>query len=57
MAIAKNDTVSIANTELTGTVNGANVDQTTLEMQYLVAYNDVNGKAQERYFNASDLVA
>tara|TARA_R110000772_G_scaffold87055_3_gene181774 strand:- start:1319 stop:1492 length:174 start_codon:yes stop_codon:yes gene_type:complete len=57
MAIAKNDTVSIANTELTGTVNGANVDQTTLEMQYLVAYTDVNGKAQERYFNASDLVA
>lgn len=55
MAIKLNDPVQIKHTPLTGTVQGAQVDQATLEMQYLVAYDDNDGEPQQRYFTAEQL--
>lgn len=51
------DAVSVKFSTLTGVVVGAAVDQTTLEMQVLVEYSDVNGEAQQRYFKVSELDA
>ena len=53
----KDQAVNIKHTTLSGVVTGAQVDQTTLEMQFLVEYEDVNGEPQTRYFAASALEA
>lgn len=55
MDIKLEDPVSIKFTTLTGVVKGAAVDQTTLEMQVLVEYTDVDGEVQQRYFKASEV--
>ena len=57
MALTKEQKVSIKGTTLTGVIEGAAVDNTTLELQYLVTYNDVDGVAQQRYFLESQLVS
>lgn len=57
MNFTLNDAVSIKFTTLSGVVKGAAVDQTTLEMQYLVEYTDNAGEVQQRYFNTSALEA
>jgi hypothetical protein len=57
MALIKEQKVSVKGTTLTGIVEGAAVDNTTLELQYLVSYNDVDGIAQQRYFLESQLVS
>lgn len=57
MAFKKDDAVKIKYTLLTGTIAGAAVDNTTFEMQYLVAYNDNNGEPQQRYFLEAQLEA
>lgn len=44
------DQVKIKFTTLQGVVRGAALDNTTLEIQYLVSFNDNQGEAQERYF-------
>jgi len=54
---SKDQAVSIKFTTLSGVVTGAQVDQTTLEMLYLVEYDDVHGEPQARYFKASELQA
>lgn len=57
MAFKKDDAVKIKHTLLTGVIAGAAVDATTFEMQYLVAYNDNEGEAQERYFLEAQIEA
>lgn len=57
MSFKINDQVKVKGTVLTGTVTGASVDQTTLEVQYLVNYTDKDGEPQHRYFAVSDLEA
>lgn len=55
MSFKINDLVKIKFTLLTGTVKGAQVDQTTLQLLYLVDYLDNAGEAQSRYFNIDEL--
>lgn len=50
MTFKIDDQVTIKCSPLTGVVKGAAIDPTTLEVQYLVAYNDNDGEPQERYF-------
>lgn len=57
MALKKDDAVKIKHTLLTGVIAGAAVDNTTFEMQYLVAYNDNDGEPQERYFLVDQIEA
>lgn len=51
------DQVKIKNTLLGGVVKGAALDQTTLEIQYLVEYVDNDGEEQSRYFDNAVLEA
>lgn len=55
MALKIEDQVKIKHSPLTGVVKGAAIDQTTLEVQYLVEYTDNEGEPQQRYFNTSDV--
>ena len=57
MSFKIDDAVKIKFSLLSGFVKGAAIDQTTLEVQYLVEYADNNGETQERYFLASSLEA
>ena len=47
--------VKIKYSTLQGVVKGAALDNTTLEIQYLVDYLDNFGEQQQRYFKESDL--
>ena len=49
------DKVTINHTSMSGVINGATLDNTTLEIQYLVSYDDINDEAQQRYFDASQI--
>ena len=49
--------VKILNTTLTGVVEGAVVDNTTLQIIYRVSYTDANGVGQERYFSPDQIAA
>ena len=51
------DNVQVKFTSLQGQVSGAALDNTTLELQYLVDYTDTTGEQQSRYFKESDLEA
>lgn len=55
MALQLNDNVKVKFSTLSGTVKGASVDQTTLNVEYLVAYDDNEGIAQQRYFTEDQL--
>jgi hypothetical protein len=57
MSFKMNDAVKIKFTVLAGEVKGAQVDQTTLDMVYLVEYTDNTGEPQARYFKADELEA
>ncbi len=57
MSFHVNDPVTIAHSTMSGVVNDAEVDKTTLVIQYLVEYTDKYGEVQQRYFVADDLVA
>jgi hypothetical protein len=57
MSFKIDDAVQIKYSLLDGVVKGAAIDQTTLDVQYLVTYTDNVGESQERYFVASDLEA
>lgn len=57
MSFKLEDQVKIKFTPMSGAVKGASVDQTTLELQYLVEYTDNAGEPQSRYFKASELEA
>lgn len=57
MSFQIDDQVTIKCSPLNGVVKGASIDQTTLEVQYLVAYTDNDGEPQERYFYPSVLEA
>ena len=49
------DKVTINHTSLSGVIEGAALDNTTLEIQYLVSYDDVNGETQQRYFDSNQI--
>lgn len=57
MALKIDDQVKVKFTTLQGVVKGASIDNTTLEVQYLVDYTDREGEAQSRYFKEQDLEA
>ena len=54
-AFTVEDKVGVKFTTLEGTVKGASLDNTTLEIQYLVEYIDRDGEPQQRYFKEADL--
>lgn len=54
-AFTVEDKVKVKFTTLEGTVKGASLDNTTLEIQYLVDYVDRDGEQQHRYFKETDL--
>jgi hypothetical protein len=47
--------VKVKRSTIEGVVKGAALDNTTLEIQYLVEYVDYDGVPQSRYFKESDL--
>lgn len=55
MTLKVGDKVTINNTTLSGVVDGATLDSTTLQIQYLVSYNDFNNEPQQRYFDAQQI--
>lgn len=55
MAYKVDDNVKLKFSTLQGVVKGASLDNTTLEIQYLVEYNDTEGEAQTRYFKDAEL--
>lgn len=57
MSFKMDDVVKIKFTLLTGVVKGAKVDEVTLDMVYLVEYNDNTGEPQARYFKVDELEA
>lgn len=56
MAFKTGDSVAVRDSSLVGEVKGAAVDSDA-NFLLLVAYEDLDGVAQERYFLVEDLVA
>lgn len=57
MAFKVGDNVTINNTFLSGVIDGAALDETTLQIQYRVSYADNDGKDQQRFFDAEQITA
>lgn len=57
MALKVGDSVSINRTSLTGIIDGAVLNETTLEIQYRVSYKDYDGEDQQRFFEADQITA
>lgn len=57
MAYKPNDEVRIKHSTMVGVVLDAELDKTTLEIQYKVAYTDIEGLPAERYFKPEQLEA
>lgn len=57
MAFKVEDQVKVKFSTLEGVVKGAALDNTTLEVQYLVEYTDTAGEQQSRYFKEGEIEA
>ena len=56
MSFKTGDAVKVKNSLVAGVVQGAAVDEDS-NFLLRVAFEDVDGQAQERFFNADELVA